>query len=325
MDVGTTITALIASIGASLSARRTAAAHVGFNCFTALLAFSLLPLYLAVVGRLLPGGGGGDLPFLLTLFHTGFNLLGIALMLPLTHPFARLIRLLVKARQERPADRLERLPEQDEAAEALERAGAALRQIFLDLIDHIQAVLGRSGSSARRRTVPLKTLQADLDRIELYLDAIHLDQLDPSAGHRLLHLLHALDHLQRLHERCEEERDRGETVARADVLAAERDSLAEGVTGLEEWVCTDQWHAAELAAAALARELHQRVTPFRREVMELEASGAVDTERGTGLLEAMRWLRRVSQHLRQICRHLEAGLAVGSAHQRRDSTGVPVA
>ena len=43
---------------------------------------------------------------------------------------------------------------------------------------------------------------------------------------------------------------------------------------------------------------------YEIEVLEQEASGAVDAERGTELLQAIRWLGRVSSHLRKICRHL---------------------
>jgi phosphate:Na+ symporter len=38
--------------------------------------------------------------------------------------------------------------------------------------------------------------------------------------------------------------------------------------------------------------------------MEQVAAGSLPVEEGTALLEAMRWLRRVSQHLQRICRHL---------------------
>jgi phosphate:Na+ symporter len=54
MDLGTTVTALMASLGASVSARRTAAAHVTFNLFTAVAAFLLLPAYLALLQGLWP-------------------------------------------------------------------------------------------------------------------------------------------------------------------------------------------------------------------------------------------------------------------------------
>jgi phosphate:Na+ symporter len=279
---------------------------VGFNLFTATLAFLLLPAYLAVIRT----GGlpavSGEPPFLLTAFHTGFNLLGVALMLPFTHPFARLIRLLVRTRQERPAEALEELP-QGSSPRHLDRVEQALGQIFRDLLAQLQRSL-RDGDSGGSRgsspSVPLEVLQADLDRIELTLDQVQLGSLAPPQGRRLIELLHGLDHLQRLHERCEEESDRARTVRRAGWLRAEREDLLTTLERLQPLVRQGCWPEAMILSSDLAERIGQRVTPFRDQVLEQEASGAVDAERGTELLQAIRWLGRVSSHLRKICRHL---------------------
>jgi phosphate:Na+ symporter len=314
MDVGTTVTALIAAIGGSLSARRTAAAHVGFNLFTAVVAFSLLPAYLALVRGVFPSELRADLPFLLTAFHTGFNLLGVALVLPFTHRFAGVIRTLVRGQRQRPADTLEEA-QAGRAPQAIEPAQAALTQTFTDLLDHLLHDLaperrtspGRSAeaSAAGGASIPLETLQADLDRIELYLDQIHLGALDPRGGAVLVELLHCLDHLQRLHERCEEEADRARTLRRADRLQGEREDLVETLRRLRILAGSDQWTQALSATVALASRIRQRVNAVREDILSSEAAGVLDAEGGTDLMAAIRWLRRVSQHLRQICRHME--------------------
>lgn len=48
-NVGTTITAAMASIGASTPARRTAMAHITYNAATGAVAFLVLPLYMMLV------------------------------------------------------------------------------------------------------------------------------------------------------------------------------------------------------------------------------------------------------------------------------------
>ena len=282
MDVGTTVTALIAAIGGSLSARRTAAAHVGFNLFTAVVAFSLLPAYLALVGEVFPSELRADLPFLLTAFHTGFNLLGVALMLPFTHRFAGVIRTLVRGQRERPADTLEEV-QAGSSPRAIGPAQAALRQTFTDLIDHLLHDLVPERRTARGRnpggaSVPLETLQADLDRIELYLDQIHLGELDRRGGDVLLELLHSLDHLQRLHERCEEEADRVRTLRRADWFQGEREDLVETLQRLRILAGSDQWTQALSTTVALASRIRQRVNPARDAILSSEAAGALDAE-----------------------------------------------
>jgi len=84
-NVGTTSTAVLAAIGATSNARRVAAGHVIFNVVTGIAALLILPLILFAVRWLQQetGMSGGPATFL-ALFHTTFNLLGIALLWPFT-------------------------------------------------------------------------------------------------------------------------------------------------------------------------------------------------------------------------------------------------
>lgn len=91
-NLGTTSTAALAVIGATPNAKRVAAGHVAFNAITGAVALLLLPfLLLAIVqGRELLELDAGPAA-VLAAFHTLFNLLGVAIMLPLT---GRLLREL---------------------------------------------------------------------------------------------------------------------------------------------------------------------------------------------------------------------------------------
>ena len=83
-NVGTTVTAVIATVGATSNAKRAAAAHVLFNVLTAAVALLLLPWLLAALGMLRAALGLDSAPAAkLALFHTAFNLLGVALIWPL--------------------------------------------------------------------------------------------------------------------------------------------------------------------------------------------------------------------------------------------------
>ena len=83
-NIGTTVTALIAAIGATPNARRAAAAHILFNLLTGAVALLLLPWFLGMLGVLARWFGLDAEPAgRLALFHTAFNLLGVALIWPL--------------------------------------------------------------------------------------------------------------------------------------------------------------------------------------------------------------------------------------------------
>lgn len=311
MDLGTTVTALMASLGASLSARRTAAAHVIFNLFTAVAAFLLLPTYLVLLQRLVPATVLRDPEFALTAFHTGFNVLGVLLVLPLTAPFAALIRGLVRSGRGRPIDALADTPPAD-PLQALSQVRDALVPCLLELLQMLRDGLANgNGSLSRRNDQQLSVLQADLDRLELFLDQIHLTPGQPLAHGALLHLLHGLDHLQRLHERCEEDQDRLLTASTSASLARERQQLLTTLQELPPLLEQGQWLEACAAARASAQGLHRRVGPYRHNVLAAVASGGLDLDSGTARLEAIRWLRRVSQHMERACHHLGAIIVPG--------------
>ncbi|NVK43297.1 MAG: Na/Pi cotransporter family protein [Oceanospirillaceae bacterium] len=81
-NVGTTSTALIAVIGATANAKRIAAAHVLFNLLTGFVGLLLLILLSAWLNRI--DAARFDLVILLAVFHSVFNLMGVALLWPLT-------------------------------------------------------------------------------------------------------------------------------------------------------------------------------------------------------------------------------------------------
>jgi len=82
-NVGTTSTAALAVIGATPNAKRVAAGHILFNLCTGVIALVILPALLwstQALGDLL--GLAHQPVIVLALFHTLFNILGVALMLP---------------------------------------------------------------------------------------------------------------------------------------------------------------------------------------------------------------------------------------------------
>ena len=92
-NVGTTLTGILAAIGATANAKRIAAAHVLFNVVTAVVAMVLLhPLLASVQWVTQRVTQGSDPVTLLVVFHTTFNALGVLLMWPLAKPLARFLR-----------------------------------------------------------------------------------------------------------------------------------------------------------------------------------------------------------------------------------------
>lgn len=83
-NVGTTITALIGSVGSNVSGKRLAVAHLIFNLVTGVFAMSIIfPLakFVNYLSHLL-GIAPDDYTLKLALFHSIFNVLGVLIMIP---------------------------------------------------------------------------------------------------------------------------------------------------------------------------------------------------------------------------------------------------
>ena len=98
-NVGTTVTAVLGALGASIDGRRLAAAHVLFNLLTGALAIVFIDQLVSAVDRLADGVGIGaqDYALRLAVFHSVFNLAGLLLTLPFLGALVRVVERLLPA------------------------------------------------------------------------------------------------------------------------------------------------------------------------------------------------------------------------------------
>ncbi len=100
-NLGTTTTTVFVALKATSAARRVALAHVGFNLITALVAFSILAVLVRAVAEVSEFAGVvGNPAAQLALFHTVFNLLGVAILLPLAGRFAAGLERLFRSAED---------------------------------------------------------------------------------------------------------------------------------------------------------------------------------------------------------------------------------
>lgn len=91
-NIGTTITAVLASLGASVVARRTALAHVIFNVVGAIIFMLMLP---AVLHAVLWLGGGVNIRMQIAYAHGIFNTVNALIFLPLIPALAWIVTKMV--------------------------------------------------------------------------------------------------------------------------------------------------------------------------------------------------------------------------------------
>jgi len=89
-NIGTCVTAMLASIKTNISAKRAAVAHVLFNIFGTIVAFMLLPIFKSIVLRT-----STDIARQCANFHTVFNVVNTIVFLPLIGLFTKLVTKIV--------------------------------------------------------------------------------------------------------------------------------------------------------------------------------------------------------------------------------------
>ena len=98
-NIGTTVTAVLASVGQSRDAKRLAAAHALFNLSGAAVCWLLLPQFTALVRLVSPHGPeSAVLARQIANAHTLFNLGCTVLWLPLTPCMVRIVCILLPER-----------------------------------------------------------------------------------------------------------------------------------------------------------------------------------------------------------------------------------
>ncbi|MDD2394754.1 MAG: Na/Pi cotransporter family protein [Sphaerochaeta sp.] len=107
-NIGTTITAYLASIGTSTTAKRAAWAHIFFNVVGSVIALILFHPLLKLVNFITPGdiytleGAtlSTQLPLFLAMFHSVFNIMNTIIFFPFVRQYAHFIERLVPAKAE---------------------------------------------------------------------------------------------------------------------------------------------------------------------------------------------------------------------------------
>lgn len=294
MNMGTTVTAILASIGGAATMRQTALANLLFNVVTAAMAFPLLWLAATPLDHI-AARAGPDLA--LVLFHTGFNIAGTLLFLPFMHPFAGLVIRLVPDAAASLTDPLDRKLLRDEGA-AIDAAHTAFRRIAARIYAALAAALSDPADLR-----PLSSLQSQagpaLDQLQEYMQQISL----PDGGHhsqaRYSALLHQIDHLRRVLNRA------GRTGVIDTVMGdrrLRRPALYLG-TLLRRTAQSADMDMHESRLSWLTRALEKRNAQHRRASLLGEHAGLISLPELYARTDAMRWLMRISDHLARIARH----------------------
>jgi phosphate:Na+ symporter len=302
MNVGTTITAALATIGGSTAMRQTGYAHVVYNVIIGILAFALLGPFSAFVQTWISQGGPGNAQISLAAFHTMFNTLGVFLVLPFSQPFAQLVMRLAPERGPLMIQRLDERLLNDPAA-SVDALAATIEDITGLLVGILTDLLDVK-KGARLDETRLLAVNGALAASRNFLDKIRTERSDPHTHRRHLESMHALDHLSRLSHRCSQEK-------RIQLLASDSRLLRYSVLlrgTARSLLDKDKWQEAGDGLDQLLKLLEEQQHQFRKQTIESAAQQRIGTQDTLSTLDSIRWVHRVTHHLWRIFYHLRRAM-----------------
>lgn len=173
-NIGSTVMAIIGSIGTNITGKRLAAAHLLFNSVTALVAVVFLHQMISVVRLFcdVVGIASDDYILQLTAFHTLFNIVGIALMMPFVE---KMVWLLEKFIVDKEAKKYEPIYLNYSIVEYPDTAIEALRNEMEHLYDNCFLVLTYALGFTRKEIHSNTSFREIIAKKKLYRKDVDFD------------------------------------------------------------------------------------------------------------------------------------------------------
>ncbi len=300
MDVGTTVTAVLATIGGSVHARRTGYAHVMYNVLTGIGAFLILVPFMGALERFAPQVLVSEPELVLVGFHTFFNIVGVTIAVNFARQLASLMVRLVPMKPVPFARRLDRSLLESPAA-ALDALGTTLADLSATTFETIQRLI----SSTDRRGIEARLAQVReaLSETRNYVESVRTSTDEGWTYQRHLSAMHVIDHLDRLVDRCADT-ERWPPLRYDQQLEAIARKLVPAADEVRKALVQGEQSVAEDNLEAVWRSVQDECRDYRGRALEQVAMGAFDAAEGAVRLDAARGLRRVAYHMWRIAHHL---------------------
>jgi len=314
-NIGTATSSALAAIGASATAKRLALAYVLFKVIAALIALATFPFTVALMARLLEWADGTTL---LAAYHTAYNVVGVAVLLPATPWFTRFVERLLPPK-ESPLERALDPAALSNPVVAVEAARRAVAETLKTLAVSVAASLsGRTDRAKPGVAAPA----AALEEVRGFLSEMKEPPETEAERHRLTSMLHALDHASRLAELLADGGLPGPLAGGPDHLRIAElckqamrwaQTVTESITAesaLSKRAEPIGWRASPEASAALAeiesaaRAIDAMLPGHRAAILASVEPGQLNATEAFARIDAARRLSRIAHHAWRSTAHL---------------------
>ncbi len=197
-NIGTCISTIISSIGATKDAKRASAVHVSFNVIATLI---LLPVYLVATALIqrFTGFAVGDIavdPLIIALIHTIFNVLAVFILMPFTRQLEKLARFVVPdGKNEEHTQLLDKrlLATPSVAVERCREVAGIMAEIsvnsLLKSLDLITNYTEKGADEVRKDEDRVDHYEDELGTYLVKLSSLRMSEADSAEASKLLHII----------------------------------------------------------------------------------------------------------------------------------------
>lgn len=310
-NIGTCITAVLASLRANLTAKRVAAAHVMFNVIGSIIFVVFMPFFIKFVLLVSPDG---DIARQIANAHSAFNILNTLLFMPFVNPFIKLVEKIVPGKAEiismRPVYLDKNMLNTPSIAISLAvkevvRMGELARKDVRLGMEAIQSFDADKVKYVLEHEPVVDALERDITD---YLTQMSSSEMSESLTTRHTGLLHACTDIERIGDHGETLAKRARKLVEEDVVfsdeaKAELLQLSEMVLrasgrSLEALEKNDKVIAEE--AVRLCREVKQYQKEIRKNHITRLNEHICNPTAGFVMMELLINMKRVSDHSKNI-------------------------
>ncbi len=324
-NIGTTITANLAAIGASTSARRAARAHLIFNLVGTLWAVILFSPFLSLVGYIVPGDAAADGSLMsqatiaarLAAFHSIFNLINTSIFLPFAPQLAWIATRLVPASREDEGTSLKFIDPShiDLPPMAIHAARSELARMLEEVESMLSRVLmliaspdKKLGKIAEAVVASEKTVDILEKEITAYLVSVARLETSQRQSREITGIVGAVSDIERMGDHCEIllkllQRLYDEKLSMGDEAIGEATEIGEQVSrfiGLLRANITKTLNGTSEDLIAEARELEDTIDAkykrMREGHMERLRQGACDVDSGLVFIDMLTSFEKIGDH-----------------------------
>lgn len=319
-NIGTCVTAQLASLKANTAAKRTAWAHTLYNVIGVVIAIIVLKPFSGMIEWITFGILHEPKAFLVANTHTFFNIVSALVFLPITKYYVLFLEKIIPDRIDKKYEKghLDRLlietpiaalkAANEEVINAADVARNMLNDSLVSLIEDDD----RKIISVLKNEEKLNIMQTEITQ---YLVEISRKVLDSEQSERIPALINTINNFERVGDHCEDITELSRSKIKRGIVFSEKGLnelktlYQEVMNMMNECYMAYSKDDAELALQAAAREdvVDELTLKFKEKHIKRLEEGTCSVQAGVIFLDAITHLERIADHLHNICLILSDG------------------